>query len=163
MYRYLQIVCTITHQNSTVHIVTHSAISKQQTYTTLITHYHNQQQLCTTFISTKENWKVILTAYCLQSADSQHSHCFCRPTNTLTAVRCTKSTIITSRSHELKCFVLLLYGTLHYQQTSALIKGGNWMFIILLLQCCKANSNTHCGTQWHCCYCCCHSLRLIYQ
>jgi len=28
-------------------------------------------------------------------------------------------------------------------KTSALIKGDNWMFIILLLQCYKGKSNTH--------------------
>ena len=73
------------------------------------------------------------------------------------------STIFVSPSRELKIFVLLLYGKLWYQQTSALIMWDNWMFILLLLQCCKGNSNTHCGTQWHCCYCCCHQLPLIYQ
>jgi len=43
MYRYLQIKFTISHQHSTVHTVTHSAISKQHTYPTLNTLYHNQQ------------------------------------------------------------------------------------------------------------------------
>ena len=80
------------HVNCQQYILLHSVISKQQTYPTLNTHYHNQQQLCTTFICTEGHWKSILTAYCLQSADSQHSHCCCCwPTKTLTAFHCTNS------------------------------------------------------------------------
>jgi len=109
-------VCAISCQLSTVHTVTHSAISKQQTYPTLNTLYHYQQQLCTTFICTEEHWKVILTVCFLQSSDSQHSHCYCWPTDILTAVHCTNSTIFVSPLHEFKLFVLLLYGTLRYQQ-----------------------------------------------
>jgi len=82
-------VYATTCQLSTEHIVTHSAISNQQTYPSPNTLYHNQQSLCTTFICAEEHWKVILTAYSLQSADSQHTHCCCCPTNILTAVHYT--------------------------------------------------------------------------
>ena len=73
------------------------------------------------------HYKLILTAYCLQSADSQHSHCCCCPTNTLTAVHHTNSTTFVSPSAELKLFVLVLHWTLRYQfdisKTCCLIQG----------------------------------------
>jgi len=124
MYRYLQMICTTSCQLSTVHIVTHSAISKQQTYPTHthLTHFTLNNNNCTTFICTEQHWKVILTVtYCLQSADSQHSHCCCWPTNTLTAVHYTNSTTFVSPSAELKLFVLLLHWTLWYQQNFLLL------------------------------------------
>jgi len=78
-----------------------------------LTHFTTTNNNCTTFICTEQHWKVILTVtYCLQSADSQHSHCCCWPTNTLTAVHYTNNTTFVSPSAEIKFFVLLLHWTL---------------------------------------------------
>ena len=87
-----------------------------------LTHFTTTNNNCTTFICTEEHWKIILTAYCLlQSTDSQHSHCCCCPTNTLTAVHYINSTTFVSPLAEPKPFVLLLHWTLQYQQNVLLL------------------------------------------
>jgi len=129
-------VCAISCQLSIVHTVTHSAISKQQTYATLNTLYHKKQQLCTTFICTEEQWKVILTACCLYPADSQHSHCSCSPTKTLTTAYYTKVQHLchhhVSSSSLCRCCTEQFVISKIY---SVLIKEGTCMFIIFLFQC----------------------------
>jgi hypothetical protein len=54
------------HVNTQQYTLLHSAISTPQTYLVLITHYHNQQSLCTIFFCTKEHLNVILNAYGLK-------------------------------------------------------------------------------------------------
>jgi len=111
-----------------------------------LTHFTTTNINFTTFICTKEHWKIILTAYCLESADSQHSHCCCCPTNTLTAVHYTYSTTFVSPSAELKLFVLLLHWTLRYQQNILLL-------LTEVTEClshccfraCKGKGNKHCA------------------
>ena len=92
---------------------------------TYLTHFTTTNNNCTTFISTEQYWKVILTVtYCLQSADSQHSHCCCWPTNTLTSVHYTNSTTFVSPSAELKalCTAVAL-NTSQLATPAALVQG----------------------------------------
>ena len=105
----------------------------------------------TIFITIIEHWTVISTAYCLQFADSQHSHCCCCPTNTLTAVHYTNSTTFVLTSCDLKLLVLLLHEMLQYEQNFLLklreVTGCSWHSCV---NACKRNSSTHCGTQQDC-------------
>ena len=80
------------HVNAQQSILLHTVTYQNNKPIQHLTHFPTTNNNCTTFICTKEHWKAILTAYCLQSADSQHSHCCCWPTNTLTAVHYTNST-----------------------------------------------------------------------
>jgi hypothetical protein len=154
------------HVNSQQYILLQSAISKQQTYPTHththLTHFTTTNNNCTTFICTEQHWKVILTVtYCLQSADSQHSHYYCWPINTLTAVHYTNSTTFVSPSAELKLFVLLLHWTLRYMQNILLLLSNVTEYLShSCFNALKKNSSKHCAVG--CCYCCCFPLRIFH-
>jgi hypothetical protein len=81
-----------------------------------LTHLITTNNNCTTFISTKQHWKVILTGYCLQSTDSQHSHYCSLPINRMTGVHYTNSMTFVSPSCELNPFVLMLHWKLWVDQ-----------------------------------------------
>ena len=131
---------------------------------------------CTTFICTKEHRKVILTAYCLQSADSQHSHCCCCHTNTLTAVHYTILTAYCLQSADSQhshccCCPTNTLTAVHYTNSTTFVSPSAQFQLFVLLLCwtlryqqnslqitgclsqscfgdCKGRRNTHCGTQW---------------
>jgi hypothetical protein len=99
-------VYAISCQHTTVHTVT---VPYQNNKPILhLTHFITTNNNCTISICTKQHWKVILTAYCLQSTDSQHSHCCSWPNNWLIAVHYTNTTTFVSQSRELKSFLCSL-------------------------------------------------------
>ena len=107
-------IYAVSCQLSTVHIVTHSAISNQQTYphvTKFTTTNSNSVQHSSVLKNTESYFNCILftvrwqPTFPLLLLPHQHTHC-CSPQN---------NTAFVSPSAELKLFVLLLNWTLRYQ------------------------------------------------